>query len=140
MEAAIRYWKAQKPALLFLHLDHVDHAGHELGWRTPEYKAAVEAADRLIGQMLDAVRAAGVWDRTLILVSADHGGVGKKHGGLTLEELEIPWIAAGANVRAGFEITEPVNTWDTAATIAFALGIRPHACWIAKPVRSAFRE
>lgn len=139
MEAAVRYWKTARPELLFVHLDHVDHAGHEVGWRTPEYRAAVEEADRLIGLMLDTVRDAGAWDRTLILVSADHGGVGKKHGGLSMEELEIPWIAAGANVRAGFEITEPVNTWDTAATIAWALGLQPHPCWIARPVRGAFR-
>ncbi|MEK7795726.1 MAG: alkaline phosphatase, partial [Candidatus Hydrogenedentota bacterium] len=41
-EAAIAYIKEHKPTLTFIHLDHVDHAGHEVGHGTPEYYAAVE--------------------------------------------------------------------------------------------------
>lgn len=133
MDAAIAWWKQQKPALLFVHLDHVDHAGHEHGWTTPEYKAAVEAADRYVGQMVDAIANSD----TVLIITADHGGVGKKHGGLTMEELEIPWFAAGPGIRKGIELRDPVNTYDTAATVASLLGVKPHACWIGKPVREA---
>ena len=38
----------------------------------------------------------------------------------------------------GTVITEPVNTYDTAATLAYVFGIKPPAVWIGRPVRSAF--
>ena len=39
-EAAIRYWKENRPALMFIHLDNVDHAGHSHGWYSNEYYKA----------------------------------------------------------------------------------------------------
>ena len=74
----------------------------------------------------------------MLLVTADHGGVGKKHGGDTMAELEIPWIVHGYGVAAGKEIGTPVNTYDTAATVAYLLGLKPPACWIGRPVTEAF--
>jgi arylsulfatase A-like enzyme len=75
---------------------------------------------------------------TLLLVTADHGGIGKKHGGLTMAELEIPWIAVGPNVRNA-ELRNPVDTYDTAATIADALGLDMPRCWIARPVKEMWK-
>jgi predicted AlkP superfamily pyrophosphatase or phosphodiesterase len=136
--AAIQYLKTSRPELLFLHLDDVDHAGHDHGWWGPEYKAAVEMVDGLIGQVVDAVEGAGIGKQTVILVTADHGGSGKKHGGNTMGELEIPWIAAGQGI-ARRQIREPVNTYDTAATVAALLGLKPPpGCWVGRPVSSAF--
>ena len=34
--------KELKPNFLFIHFDDVDHAGHEFGWKSPEYFRAVE--------------------------------------------------------------------------------------------------
>jgi predicted AlkP superfamily pyrophosphatase or phosphodiesterase len=139
MAAAVKFFAARKPALLFIHLDHVDHAGHQIGWFTPEYFAAVRVADQLIGDMIAAIKAAGAEDDTAVLVTSDHGGAGTKHGGATMGEIEIPWVLAGPPVKAGFEITAPVNTYDTAPTLARLLGVVPPACWIARPVLPAFR-
>ncbi len=135
---AIAFIRERKPALTFVHLDHVDHAGHEFGHGTPQYYEAVGKADQLIGIIVDALKQAGMLDSTIVIVTADHGGVGKKHGGETLAELEIPWIVAGPGVRQGYELQQPVNTYDTAATVLFVLGVKEPAAWIAKPVREAF--
>jgi len=137
---AVEFLKVRRPTFTFLHFDHVDHAGHSLGWATPAYYAAVGVADKLIGQVLAGITAAGIEDKTIVLVTADHGGVGKSHGGLTMAELEIPWIIAGPGIRVGHEITTPVNTGDTAATIAYAFRLQPPAAWIAQPVREAFTD
>ncbi|MBL8212390.1 MAG: alkaline phosphatase family protein [Bryobacterales bacterium] len=132
-QAAIAYWKEHKPELLFLHLDDVDHAGHDHGWWGPEYKAAVEMVDGLIGQFREAAGR----DATF-LITADHGGNARKHGGNTMGELEIPWILSGPGIRRG-ELTVPVNTFDTAATLAALLRLKPPACWIGQPVESSWR-
>ncbi|GMV97713.1 MAG: phosphodiesterase [Phycisphaerae bacterium] len=139
-DRAVECLKTLRPALTFVHLDHVDHAGHEKGHGTPDYYAAVEEADRLIGRMLSAVKEAGMAPHTIVLVTADHGGVGTKHGNATMAEIEIPWIIAGPGVAAGREISTPVNTYDTAATIAHVLGLKAPACWIARPVLAAFKS
>lgn len=135
---AIGFLREQRPNLLFIHLDHVDHAGHESGHGTPEYTAAVEEADRLIGLVLAALGDSGMMEHSLVLVTSDHGGKGKGHGGSTMGELEIPWIILGRGVIPGRELAPTVNTYDTAATVAYALGLTPPKCWIARPVLDAF--
>ena len=138
MAAAIKFLGAKKPTFLFVHLDHVDHAGHQIGWFTEEYFAAVRVADKLIGDMVAAIKQAGLENNTIILITSDHGGAGKKHGGATMGEIEIPWIIAGPAIKPGHVITAPVNTYDTAPTLAKIFGITPPTCWIARPVTSAF--
>jgi predicted AlkP superfamily pyrophosphatase or phosphodiesterase len=140
MAAAIAYWNQHKPNLLFVHLDLVDDAGHEHGWDSPEYKAAASVADKLIGNLKDAVDQSGVATKTYFLVTADHGGVGKKHGGLSMAELEIPWILVGPNVKRGYELKSLINTYDTAATVAYTFQLTTPECWIAKPVREAIEK
>ena len=139
LEAAVAAIRAAPPQLLFLHFDHVDHAGHQFGHGSPEYLAAVEEADRIMGRLVDALREKGIYDQTILLVTSDHGGVGKGHGGATMAEIEIPWIIRGPGVAGGREITVPVNTYDTAATLAYVLKLKPPDCWIARPVMAAFR-
>lgn len=126
------------PAFTFIHLDHVDGAGHGYGHGSDEYFTAVELADSLLGNLLAALDAGSHWDNTLLIISADHGGVGTRHGGESMLELEIPWMAMGAGVAAGKQIVDPVDTYDTAATAAFALGLEPPYAWIGRPVTSAF--
>jgi len=137
MQRAVQEFKNNRPDLLFVQLDHVDHAGHTYGWHTPEYFDAVERADKLIGDMLKAIDEERAWDSTVVLVTADHGGIGKSHGGESMVELEIPWIIAGAGIGKSREITRNVNTFDTACTTAFLLGIPQNPAWIGKPIEEA---
>ncbi|OYX66929.1 MAG: phosphodiesterase [Sphingomonadales bacterium 32-64-17] len=132
---AVDYIKAKRPNFLMMHLDQPDHEGHTYGHGTPEYYASVASADAEIGMIRQAVIDAGIADETVIIVTADHGGVGKGHGGDSLAELEIPWIAAGAGVAEGRTLTLPVNTYDTPATAAFLLGLDIPYAWIGRPVR-----
>jgi predicted AlkP superfamily pyrophosphatase or phosphodiesterase len=129
MAAALTFLRQRRPHLLFIHLDSVDHAGHEHGHGSPEYRSAVSEADKLIGQLVDTVHQTNLASSTAILITADHGGIGKKHGGMSLDELEIPWILHGPGIPAGGEMPGPVNTIDTAATAAHLLGIAPSPCW-----------
>lgn len=122
--AAIEYWKAKKPLLLFVHLDDVDHAGHGKTWEGPAYLAAVEEIDTLIGKLV----AATPDDRTLVVLVADHGGTGTKHGSDTTNELEVPLVFAGPGIAKG-ELTGRVRNIDMAPTVVKALGLKPHACW-----------
>jgi hypothetical protein len=52
--------------------------------------------------------------------------------------MTIPWIAWGAGVRPGYEITAPVTTDDTAATALWLLDVPIPASFDGKPVETAF--
>ena len=136
-QAAIGYWKRNRPELLFVHLDNVDHAGHHSGWSSREYYRAVNEADRQIGAILDMLREAGALASTFVLVTSDHGGKGHNHGKNSLAEIQIPWIVAGPGVAAG-KIDASVFTYDTGATLAWIFELQPPACWIGRPVVAAF--
>jgi predicted AlkP superfamily pyrophosphatase or phosphodiesterase len=127
-----------KPTFLFIHFDDVDHAGHSHEWKSPAYFQAVEEVDLYIGNILRAIDAAGIGRSTLVLITADHGGIGTKHGGPTIGELEIPWIVHGPGVARGKVVTTPVNTYDTASTIAWVFGLKQPSVWIGRPVTEAF--
>ncbi|QHT69929.1 sulfatase-like hydrolase/transferase [Rhodocytophaga rosea] len=135
-ELASTYIREKKPLFTFVHFDHVDHAGHETGHGTAAYYQTVALADSLIGQVIQAAREAGILEETVFIVSADHGGVGKGHGGETLGEIQIPFIVCGKGIKKGYQIKHTVYTYDNASTIAFLLGIEPPYAWIGKPVKS----
>ncbi|MCF0064013.1 alkaline phosphatase [Dyadobacter chenwenxiniae] len=134
----INYIKTKKPALGFVHFDHVDHAGHHGGHGSEEYYQSVAKADSLIGKILSALKDAGIMDKTLVIVWADHGGVGKGHGGATPQEAEIAGIFYGKDVKKGYKIEQEVYTYDLASTIAFVLGVQQPYAWIGRPVKPAF--
>ena len=137
-DRAVEVIRHRKPTFLFIHFDDVDHAGHTFGWKSPEYFEAVQQIDGLIDRVLAALNDAGIRKQTIVMMTADHGGKDKGHGGATMEELEIPLILNGPGVTAGHEIKSAVNTYDLAPTIAWIFGLRPPACWIGRPVLEAF--
>ncbi|PWJ60567.1 type I phosphodiesterase/nucleotide pyrophosphatase [Dyadobacter jejuensis] len=134
----VRYWKENKPTLGFLHLDHVDHAGHHDGHGSEPYYASVTKADSLIGLVMNGVRESQLEGNTLVIITADHGGKGTGHGGATPEEAEIAMIFSGKGVKKSYEVQQQVYTYDLAATIAFALGVQQPYAWTGRPVKAAF--
>jgi hypothetical protein len=137
-DAAVQYWKAHLPMLLFVHLDNVDQAGHESGWGTKSYYRAVTDADTYIGRILDMVDQASARESTFVLITSDHGGTRRGHGRNSLAEIQIPWLLAGPGVGPG-RIQGYVNTYDTAVTLAWIFDLDPPLCWTGRPVLAAFR-
>lgn len=135
---ACQYVENKKPTFTFIHFDHVDHAGHEYGHGTKEYYKSVEKADKLLEQVFNSIEKAGIADETLVIISADHGGVGNGHGGESLAEIEIPFIVWGKSVKKNYKLKYPIYQYDNAATVAFALGLKTPIAWVGKPVKDAF--
>lgn len=139
VQLAADYIKKEKPDFLFIHLDEVDAVGHHDGHKTPAYYASVARADTYIGEIINATKEAGTFEETVFIISSDHGGYGYGHGGETLDEIEIPLIVYGSNVKQGYVIREQVYIYDHAGTMAFLLGIKPHHAWIGQAIKSAFK-
>ncbi|HEY4061714.1 MAG TPA: ectonucleotide pyrophosphatase/phosphodiesterase [Puia sp.] len=62
-----------QPNLMTIHLFSVDHNEHIQGRDGPNVRAAVRGADSAVGIILDAVKQAGIWKETVIIVTGDHG-------------------------------------------------------------------
>jgi len=134
---AIEHIKTLKPTLTFIHLDHVDGAGHGSGWESGPYLQAVTLADTYIGQVVAALKDAGMWDSTILIITSDHGGVARSHGGESMAEIEIPWIIHGPGIAKSRRILASVNTIDTAAMVARALGFTLAPSALGRPVEQA---
>lgn len=137
---AVGVIRESMPDLLFIHLPDVDSAGHAVGWMSPGQLLAVSLTDRLVGEVVTALEAQGYLADTLLIVSADHGGSGFKHGSDSPEDMTIPWLAVGPGVPAGIILTSPIITYDTAATALYALGVSLPAAWDGRPVKEIFEQ
>ena len=126
---AAKYIKERKPDLFFIHIDQVDHVGHHDGHHTPQYFDCVNRVDSQIGQIVQAVKDAGIYDDTILILTSDHGGVGKGHGGNHPDELNIPVVYCGKGVKQNYEIPSVVMQFDVASTIAYIFGIEQPQEW-----------
>lgn len=136
---SVKYIQSDKPDFLFVHFDGVDGAGHSIGWGTKEYYSAIQRTDKYIGQIIQSVKDAGIENNTVIIVTADHGGIKTGHGGKTIQEMEIPWMAYGKGILKNKVLNQSIMTFDTAATIAYLFGLSTPQVWIGRPIQSAFK-
>jgi arylsulfatase A-like enzyme len=96
------------------------------------YAGEVSFVDRWLGAVLDAVRALGLYDNTLLMHVSDHGEPFGEHGIIrkarpwNYEELvHVPWIVRHPDgTGAGRRIDAIVQTVDLMPTVLEALGIR----------------
>jgi arylsulfatase A-like enzyme len=59
--------------LAFFHFGDPDAAGHRYGMDSAEYRAAASACDGWLGKIVEWLRREGLYDKTLIYVTTDHG-------------------------------------------------------------------
>ena len=127
-----------RPELAFLYYEELDAVGHASGWGSADYYATLSQLDACIGQLVRALKDADLWEGTLLVISSDHGGKGKRHGGFTLEELEAPFLVAGTPVRRLGSFPQAMVQYDIAATLAWALGLEIPEHWRGRPLVEIF--
>lgn len=128
------FLKEKNPTLAFIHIGEPDHAGHSLGWMTPEYVKACEKVDSLVGVIYDCVKQNMDPKTTAVIFTADHGGKGTGHGGKTMNEMLAPYIIIGKGIPAGRKIDRIVMKYDNAPTIADLLRIEAPEQWYGKSI------
>lgn len=137
-EMACEYIAEKKPALAAFCFDNPDHVGHASGHDTPDYYKCLAELDGYIGRIVDAIKEAGIYDNSIIIVTSDHGGIGYNHGGKSMTEMETPFIIAGKNIRKGGAFEESMMQFDCASTIAAIFGLPQPQAWIGRPMMQVF--
>lgn len=130
-EKAFDFLKANRedPTLVFLYSVHTDHTGHKYKWMSPEYIRSIEEADVEIGKFLEKMKREGLYKDTHFMFLTDHGGIEYGHGGVSTQEMIVPWGITGKGIRRGFRLVEPNNTVNTAALILQLFGVEKPLPW-----------
>ncbi len=127
----IAYLEKGAPKFLFMQFDEVDGAGHHYGYGKPGHIAQIETTDGYIGRIYDTYEKLGILDRTLFIITADHGGTpGGSHGGTTDAEKYVMYAAVGKTVQHG-EIGD-MEIRDNTAIIMHAFGYKCAETWTAR--------
>jgi arylsulfatase A-like enzyme len=122
---------------MFVHFPDGDLAGHEFGWMSRQQLRAYARDDKSFGSLVQSLKDHGMYESTIIIVTSDHGGHDTTHGTKSPEDMTIPWIISGPRVQPGIIDTQ-VHMMDTAATIAYVLGLPQPPEWDGVPVFEAF--
>ncbi|KXN66455.1 alkaline phosphatase-like protein [Conidiobolus coronatus NRRL 28638] len=101
---------------------HIDETGHEHQWMSEEYIARYIKTDGYIKQILDTLDDMKIRDSTLIIMTADHGGVGYGHGGTSDKERNIMWGVNGPGIKSKKLKDKSVTNMDVGAIMLKALG------------------
>jgi predicted AlkP superfamily pyrophosphatase or phosphodiesterase len=72
-KAAIHIFKTHRPNLLLYHTLNTDATHHTYGPGTMASHTALAYADKLVGDLVQAVEESGLRDRTTFVISTDHG-------------------------------------------------------------------
>jgi hypothetical protein len=132
-EQAVRGVLASDAELVLLWIVDVDHAGHQFGAATPEYRTAAREVDATLGRLFADFDFA----HDTIVVTADHGHIDRGgHGGLEPEVLDVPLIIAGAGVQPGVTLVD-ARQIDVAPTLAGFLGVPAPAQALGRTLVSA---
>lgn len=136
---AVNYIRDKKPTFVNIVFDALDHTGHADGHDTPAYYAKLKELDGYIGQIVEAVKEADILDETIFIVTADHGGIKKGHGGKTMEEMETPFVISGKNIKKGYVVPESMMQFDIASTLAYLFNLKQPQVCIGRPIVSVFK-
>ena len=90
----------------FMHFDDGDATGHASGWGSTAYSNAILVADQQIGRVLTALQANPTYaNRTIVIVTADHGGTGSGHNDATAAaNYTVPIFLWGVGVPVGVDL------------------------------------
>ena len=126
-EAILTYLAQNNPTAMFVQFDEADAAGHSSGYGTSTQLAKIAQIDAYIGRIYNSYAQKGILDETLFIVTADHGGNGTSHGGLTDGEKYVMFAATGKSVVNG--TISDMELRDTASIVLHALGYECPETW-----------
>lgn len=139
-EEAKAYIATKKPKLAAFIYDDPDHVGHSAGHDTEALYKKLTTLDEWIGEIVDAIEQAGLMDDSIIILTSDHGGKGHGHGGLSMAEMETPFIICGKGVKKGYCFDDiSVMQFDVASTMAYIFNIEQPQAWFGRPLKNIFK-
>jgi hypothetical protein len=99
----------------FVHFAEPDHAGHKHGENSMEYTGGISSDDEKTGRILAKLKALGLYEKTLVYITADHGfdegGLGHRYA---------PYVFLATN---DTQVNRDGNRMDIAPTLLQRFGL-----------------
>ena len=124
--------KGERPWFLWTHFfdPHAEYRAPEpYGSRLAPYDAEIAFVDAQLGRLLDAIAERGELERTLVVVTADHGESLGEHGEATHgvfiydATTRVPLLLSHPSLALGKRVSEVVSSVDISPTCLELLGI-----------------
>jgi len=96
-------------AMIYMQSDYMDHVGHSTGYYNDTYYEELKKYDAYFQEIMDALEETGTKDETLVLFTADHGGTGTGHGGVTDAEYDVQIALGGQTIDSGAKLSGGTN-------------------------------
>ena len=125
-DAAVDFLTKNEIDFTFLYLGYTDMAGHNHGWMSEQYMAAMENSFANITKLYDKLP-----DDYVIIVTADHGGHDRTHGTELNEDMIIPMMVLSKKEKINLNL-ENASIKDIAPTVVNLLGVSPDEEWEGK--------
>jgi arylsulfatase A-like enzyme len=119
----------KKPIFIAVAFDEPDNTGHSKRWGSRAYYTKLNEIDSFISIIEQAVKVAGVYDNTVFMISADHGGSLWGHKPNFTKNRMIPLVIFGSGIKEGFVIPSPISICDIAPTMTAILGLDAPSEW-----------
>jgi len=109
------------------------------------YDVGIRYVDTMIGEIIDYLKAEGIYEETMIIISADHGenqgelGIYSEHGTADQATCRLPFIVKGPGVREGVDSGLHYNI-DLAPTLASWFGKSGPDIWDGTSFSDSLRE
>lgn len=80
-----------------------------------------------------------LFETTHFMFLSDHGGIGNGHGGVSVDEMIVPWGIKGPGIACGLKMEEANNTVNTASVILELFGVEQPSAWTGEVPASIFK-
>jgi arylsulfatase A-like enzyme len=117
----------------------------ELARRESEYDAGIRGTDDILSDFVGWLRRRGLLDRTVLVVTSDHGTEFGEHGGeghargVYVEQNHVPLIIRHPSLAAGRRIATPVGLVDLAPTLLALAEVEPPVTFAGRSLLPALR-
>lgn len=132
--AAADYIRREKPVLTAVIFGEPGATVQEHGHDSPAYQTKLEGLDFYIGTLRDAAVDAGIYDKTLFIVT----GGGRVDSEGAAGDMRFPLVFFGAGVKGGRKIGGSPGQEDIAPTVAYVFGLDRPEVWAGTPLTGVF--
>ena len=88
--------------------------------------------------IFSALNTTGMLNETLILVMSDHGGYHRQHGYFNEENVFIPALFIGPNVKQNTKLSQYISIMDFPSTVLNALGLESGKHMRGRPIEEIY--
>ncbi len=124
IDVALKLMAQEKPEIMLINLSATDGIGHGEGASITarNMEPTIVNADRQIGRLIDAYKKAGIYDKTLFVITGDHGMANRTYliKWETINDIVLKLGAKPLNKNSQFYISDPNQSVKVAEGISQA--------------------